>query len=174
MPLSSAQLQTLKTAIAANTNQINGVAINTLPNTSDANFAIAFWYNLAASPDFTIWRRRVFLAEIATKLNGTELAGLSSLNHTRLQTVITLLNASGGMDASVTDMRQFFDDIFSGAGGTNTRASLLILWKKLATNIQKLFSTGTGSNAVPATTESNIGDVFLLTSQDVESARNLS
>jgi adenosylcobinamide amidohydrolase len=36
------------------------------------------------------------------------------------------------------------------AGGTATRAKLLILWKRLATHAEKALATGTGSDAVPA------------------------
>jgi hypothetical protein len=165
MPLTLSQLTALKNSIAA-----DGV-LSLQPNNSDGNTVIANAYNLAASPSFTIWRKSVALAEIAKKINGTELAGLSSLNHTRFQTIITLTNASGGLDASLADQRQFFDDIFSGAGGATTRASLLVLWKKLATRVEKLFSSGTGSDAVPATTDTNVGQNFLLTATDVEQAR---
>jgi hypothetical protein len=165
--LTQAQLQALKADIAADP------ALSPLPNNSDGNFAIALAYNAAASPAYTIWRKRVGLSEIAKALDGTELAGLSSLNHTRLQTVITLINAAGGADPSDADARAFFDDIFSGAGGVNTRAALLALWKTPATRAQKLFSTGAGSDASPATTAANVGDGFALSHADVGDARNL-
>lgn len=45
MPLTPAQLNTLRTHILANTNLIGGVPINSLPNDPDANAAIADWYN---------------------------------------------------------------------------------------------------------------------------------
>jgi hypothetical protein len=58
--LTTAQLQTLKTDIAANTATVlyggSQVAINTLPNNGDANFAIAAWYNGVAVPDYIVWR----------------------------------------------------------------------------------------------------------------------
>lgn len=54
--LTAAQLQTLKASIAANTAVVNGTPINELPNNSDANLAIANWYNGAASPEFVVWR----------------------------------------------------------------------------------------------------------------------
>jgi hypothetical protein len=167
MALTTAQLQALKASIDADP------ALSAQPNNSDGHAAVAAAYNLPASPAWTIWRKAVPLSEIARALNGTELAGLTSLNHTRLQTVITLTNAAGGADPSDADNRAFFDDIFSGAGGVNTRAALLILWKKLATRAQKLFSTGTGSDASPAITAANVGESFVLTAFDVDAARNL-
>lgn len=173
--LTTAQLQTLKTDIAANTATVqfggSPVQINALPNTPDANAEIAAWYNGQASPSFTVWKKFVTITEIGDKINGTELAGLSSLNATRLQTVVVL--SAGGVNPSLTDRRQFFDDIFSGAGGATTRAALLVLWKRLANRIQKLLSTGTGSDASPATTQAGIDDSFAITYQDVEAARNL-
>lgn len=165
--LTGAQLTALKAHI-----QADG-ALSALPSNSDGHFAVAAAMNLPASPNFTIWKKMVPLGEIANAINGTELAGLSSLNHTRLQTVVTLTNAAEGANPSKADQRAFWDDIFSGAGGTNTRAALLALWKKLATRAEKLFSTGAGSDASPATTDANIGSGFLLAAGDVEAARNL-
>jgi hypothetical protein len=74
---------------------------------------------------------------------------------------------SAGVNPSLIDVRQMFDDIFSGAGGTNTRANLLALWKRLATRGEKIFATGTGSDPSPGTLtfEGNISY------QDVEQAR---
>jgi hypothetical protein len=180
MALTVAQLQTLKADILANANTIPagqpwtgsfaGVAVSAVPNTGDGNAAVAGWYNLAATPNFTTWRKSVSILEVGNNLNGTDLGGLSSLTHTRLQTVVML--SQQGVDASLADRRQFFDDIFSGAGGTTTRAQLLVLWKRLASRAQKLFSTGTGSDASPATTASNIPDSFVLSGSDILNAFN--
>ncbi len=165
--LTNGQLTALKAAID------NDGALAAQPNNSDGNTTIAQAFNLAASPAWTLWRKSVPLSEIAVNLNGSELAGLTTGNHTRLQTIITLISAAGGANPSDADIRAFFDDVFSGAGGTTTRASLLVLWKELATRAEKLFSTGTGSDAVPATTDSNIPNNFVLNLGDVEAARNL-
>lgn len=180
MALTTAQLQALKADIAANAGTIPagqpwtgayaGIAVSAVPNTADGNAAVAGWYNLAAAPAFTTWRKSVTIQEVGDNLNGTDLSGLSSLNHTRLQTVVQLSQA--GINASLADRRQFFDDIFSGTGGATTRAQLLVLWKRLATRAQKLFATGTGSDASPATTASNVGDTFTLSGGDVLNALN--
>lgn len=159
--LTLGQLQTLKNDIAADP------VLNAQPNNSDGAFAIAAAYNLPASPTFTVWKTNVSIREVGDNMVGTELAGLSSLNHTRLLTVVTL--STGGINPSLADRRAFFDDIFSGAGGAQTRAKLLILWKRPATRAEKLFATGTGSDASPATMtfEGN------LSFQHVEAARAL-
>lgn len=60
MALTATQLQALKTDIAGNANTVpwlgSSVAINTLPNNTDANFAIAQWYNGTSTPDYFVWR----------------------------------------------------------------------------------------------------------------------
>jgi hypothetical protein len=106
---------------------------------------LARLYNLPSS--FTVWKTNTTLQEVGDKLNGAELAGLTSLNHTRLLTVITLSQA--GINPSLPDRRAFFDDIFSGAGGATTRANLLALWKRFATVAERIYVTGTGTDAVP-------------------------
>ena len=133
MALTNAQLTTLKADIIA----------NGLENSS-AN-AIAEFYNAAST--FTVWKTNVSINEVGKKFNGSELAGLTTGNQTRLLTLAAYL--AGGVNPSLSDNRAFFDDVFSGAGGTNTRAALLILWKRIANKAEKLFATGTGSDAVP-------------------------
>jgi len=160
MALTPAQLTTLKNNIIADG------TLNALPNNSDGAFAIAIAYNLPASPNFTVWKTNVSISDVGQKFNGTELAGLTTLNNTRLQTLAVFLAA--GVNPSLPDNRQFFDDIFSGAGGTNTRANLLALWKRLATRAEKLFATGTGSDPAPAT----LVVEGALSFQDVINARN--
>jgi hypothetical protein len=159
MELTNAQLDTLETWLTANASGQNDEQAKDLLNAT------------AAPSNNIAWKTNVSIREVGDKLNGAELAGLTSLNHTRLQTVCILSTA--GVNPSLADRRQFFDDIFSGAGGATTRASLLALWKTLATRVQKLFAAGTGSDASPATLAANVGQSFQLTAQEVETARNL-
>lgn len=158
--LTSAQQATLKADIAANPD------LNSKPNNSDGAFEIARLYNLAASPSFTVWKSLVSIKDVGDKFNGTELAGMTTANQTRLQTVA--LFSPGGVNPSLLDRRQMFDDIFSGAGGANTRANLLALWKRFATRVEKLFATGTGSDPSPATMTFE----GAISYQDVDTARN--
>jgi len=143
MALTSQQLQTLKTDINANTASYPGAIAQRDGNT------IAAFYNAAASPAFTVWKSMVSINLIGKSFDNAELAGLTTANQGRLQTLAMYL--AGGVDPSQATNRAFFDDIFSGAGGTNTRAKLLTLWKRLSTRGEKLFASGTGSDAVPAT-----------------------
>lgn len=158
--LTPAQQAIIKADILANPD------LNSQPNNGDGASEIARLYNLAASPSFTVWRTLVSIKEVGDKFNGTELAGMTTANQTRLQTIA--LFSAGGINASLLDRRQMFDDIFSGAGGVTTRANLLILWKRLATRLEKLFATGTGSDASPATMTFEGGIGY----QDILAARN--
>jgi len=158
--LTTQQLATMKADILANPD------LNSKPNNSDGAFEIARLYNLAASPNFTVWKTNVAINDVGQKFNGTELAGLTSLNHTRLQTLATYLIL--GVNPSLPDTRQFFDDIFSGTGGATTRANLLTLWKRLATRAEKLYATGTGTDPAPAT----LTFEGAVSYSDVQTARN--
>jgi len=162
--MTPAQLSTLKTSIAAD------ATLNALPNTGEGPSTITAAYNLpAASPTFTVWRTNVSAKELGDNFVGTDLSGLSTLNHTRLQTVIMI--SQDGFNASLPDRRAMLDDIFSGAGGAATRARLLILYKRLATRAEKLYantSQGAGTDAAPATLtfEGQITDADVRTARD--------
>lgn len=172
MDLTSAQILALTADLISNsaTVLVNGVAtaVSAVPHGSQNAQTVADWYNLPRSQSWTVWKKSVTVKAVGDAINSTELAGLTSLNTQRLQTLAQYTD--GTFDFSLADRRNAFNDIFSGAGGATTRASLLVLWKRLATNAQKLFSTGTGSDASPATTDANVGDTFQLSSSDVLAA----
>ncbi len=173
MPLTLAQKQTLKTDILTNPatvlwqgNQvaISAIAASTAPDNPDANFAIKTWYNLVTAA-FVVWKTSVSINAVGDNFVGSELSGLTTANQTRLQTIA--LFSTAGVNPSLADRRFFFDDVFSGAGGAGTRVKLLALWKRFATNSEKLFATGTGSDASPAT----MGYETALSVADIEAAR---
>jgi hypothetical protein len=159
--LTQPQLVTLKNDILANPD------MNTKPMNADGHQAITDLYNLVNSPVFIVWRTNVNLTEIGDKINAAELAGLTTLNATRLQTIA--MYSAGGINTSLADRRAFFDDVFSGAGGTITRPQLLALYKRNALRGERLYATGTGSDASPGTlvVEGNI------LRDDVELARRM-
>ena len=107
---------------------------------------LAAHLNGTASPAFTVWKTSVAKEVVGRAFNTTELAGLTSLNTQRLQNLAAWFST---FNPSLASDRAFFDDVFSGAGGANTRAALLVLWKRLATRAERVFATGTGSDAVP-------------------------
>ena len=162
--LTPAQLATLKAAILAD------AVLNAYPNTTDGAYDMAntpgMGLQAPAAPVFTVWKSNVGITDIGNNFVATELAGLSSLNATRLQTIA--LYSPNGINPAMADRRAFFDDIYSGAGGTGTRAKLLILWKRLANKLEKIFATGTGSDASPATMTIE----GVISYQDVLAARN--
>lgn len=161
MALTTAQKATLKAAILADP------TLSVFPNSIDGNIDLATKLsNTIPSPAFIVWKSNVPLTNVGETFNAAELAGLTSLNTQRLQNLAAWL--INGVNPSKATVRQFFDDIFSGAGGVNTRAALLALWKRSANLIEKILATGTGSDASPATMTFE-GPI---SSSDVESARN--
>lgn len=162
MALTTAQLTTLKAAILAKP------AWSVFPNTADGAYEIAALLNTAAVPSHTVWKTNVPLGEVGKAFVSSEVGGLTTANTNRLS-VIGMYRASG-VNPTLASDRAFFDDVFSGAGGTGTRAQLLAVWKRLATEGEKLFAVGTGTDASPSAlvVEGNIsyGDVLL--------ARNLA
>jgi hypothetical protein len=154
MQLTTAQLQTLKADIAAQTDP-TFVAFRSVNDET----GMADWYNLPST--FIAWKTSVSIIDTGLAFNGAEWAGMTSANHTRLQTVAQYLAT---YNAGKADVRAMFNDIWSGAGGATTRANLLALWKRPATRGERLFCTGTGSDAVPG----------ILTREGNLSAQNIS
>lgn len=139
-----AQVTAIQAAITADP------VLAAIPNTYPAGAeALAAALNANAAPTFTVWKTNVSIGDVGRAFNGTELAGLTTGNQTRLQTIALYLTS--GVNPSISGNRAFFDDVFSGAGGTNTRAALLALWKRPARYIEKILATGTGSDASPGT-----------------------
>lgn len=133
------QLTTLKAAILAETDA-GFVAARAANNET----AMAAFYNGAST--FVAWKSSVTIRETGEAFNGSEWAGMTSANHTRLQSVAQYLAT---YNPTKPDVRAMFNDIWSGAGGTNTRAALLALWKRFATRGERVFATGTGSDGSP-------------------------
>ena len=162
MALTTAQQATLKAAILADP------VLDAFPNTLDGAFGISVELNKQFSPDFTVWKTDVSVIKIGDNFDGAELANLTTAEANRLQT-IAAYSVSGfseeGINPSLIDRRLFFDDVFSGAQGATTRANLAALWRRIATYGEKIFASGTGTNASPALLdiEGNISypDVFV-------------
>lgn len=141
MQLTTAQLQTLKTSINANTDP----TFVGYRNSGNAG-AMAGWYNVNST--FVVWKWSVTIIQTGEAFNGTEWAGKTSADIERLTCVATYLSQYNPSD---DDIRAMFNDIWSGAGGTITRANLLALWKRFALKGEQLYCTGTGTDAVPGT-----------------------
>jgi hypothetical protein len=156
MALTPEQKAIMKADIAAN--------FSTVPNNSDGAASIAASYNALAVPNFTVWKTSVPLRDIGLAMDGNETSNLTATNTSRLQ--VRALYMVPGEDPSTTSTRVFYDSIFS-VGGI-TKAALLILWKRLATRVEKLYAVGTGSDPSPAI----MGFEGAVSHQDVLDARN--
>ena len=136
--MTPAQLATLKAAILAD---------GTLTGASAVTIAGVF--NALAAPAFTVWKTSVSTGNVGKAFVATSIAGMTSANNDRL--VSFALWNPDGVNPSRADQRTFFDDVFSVASGAPTRTALAALWRRFATRAEKLFATGTGSDAAPAT-----------------------
>lgn len=142
MSLTSAQLVTLKNDIAADP------VLSLIPKTPDGAFEVASAYNLTASPDFTVWRSNVSVAEVKKNVVWTEYINNTSVGE---RDAFVLMLSNGIIDGSDPNVRQGIADIFSGPQKQTTRSQLTEVAKRLANRVEKLFATGTGSTASPAT-----------------------
>jgi hypothetical protein len=166
--LTSQQLQTLKTDLAGNTNTVTvggvSTAIKDVPRNGDTAFAVAAWYGQAANPAFVVWRTNISKDEVNNAVDWTEVVALTTNN----LLAFGLLKDQNKIDGSDSDIRAAFNAIFPTATKPNTNAALLALAKRSASNVEKLFATGTGTTAAPAT----MGYEGQVTGQDVVSAWN--
>lgn len=159
--MTPAQLLTIKADILANPDLV------VAPLGSDGADAIAKKYNAEAVPAFTVWKTSVSIREIGEAMNSTEVGGLTTANSNRLMVMQSY--SDGFFNPSRADTRAGFDGVFGGAGGVLTRAALLVLYKRKATRLEKLFALGTGTDPAPAT----MAFEGLVTYGDIETARNL-
>lgn len=96
MPLTSAQLTTLKADIAANTNTIPagqpwtgafaGVQVKNVPNNGDGRFAIAGWYSQIASPSFLVWQTAAKVKDILDAITWANFTPTSAVDDATLTT----------------------------------------------------------------------------------------
>jgi hypothetical protein len=155
--LTTAQLQALGADIAADP------VLSVLPNNSDGAFQIAQAYNLAAAPAFIVWRTNIPTSDVKKAIVWTEYIGRSVGERSAFELIIS----NGIVNSADANIRQGFTDIFSGPSGAQTRTNLTALAKRSATRAEKLFASGTGSDASPAT----LTFEGTLSYQDVQDAR---
>ncbi len=114
--------------------------------------AIADYYNAASSPAFLVWRKQINTSEIGPVLNWVAVSNLTTANRDRATTFVVL--NPNTFDATA-DIASYWDTTFGGAlggEGANTRAALSALWKRSVSRLERLFVTGTGTDATPGTT----------------------
>lgn len=150
MDLTPAQKATLLADIQANP---EATTLHT-----DGNLdGLANYYNSLASPDFIVWKSTLSRHEILTQVSstGTQFQWAAGAYITRSQgerdAFREMFNDTGTVNPAQATMQAAFADIFSGTGGAGNRAHILAMSKRKASRIEKVFATGTGTDAAPAT-----------------------
>jgi hypothetical protein len=153
--LTAAQKATLNTDVAANTatipagqtwtNSFTGVQVRNVPRTNEGRSTIAGWYNQTASPNFWVWLKVASTSAVGAAIKLSDVGNLTTANSSILQAAFQI--RPGGFTPSNQDDRALFGNLFSVAGASGTRANLLTAWQRLATFAEKLFATGTGTQA---------------------------
>lgn len=164
MELTNQQKRTLKAYIDS------VPAWSALPNGSDSAVIIAAGLNAIAAPDFIVWRTDVTAEETGNAWVGTDIDGMSALNMQRLQLLLASA-PSGIFDMSRSDRRAGFENPFGNNQNNASRVAMRAVWKRKATVIEKVFATGTGSDASPATMATNVQGAIGW--PDVQSARSV-
>ena len=160
--LTSEQLQTLKADIALVPEW------TALPLTNSAALLIADAYNAAATPDFIVWRTNVSIDEIMR--NGMAWDRVDNLTTGKAR-IWDWIGRLGTFDASKPNIRAGIDAAWVGtAADLAVRATVYTHCKRKATKVEKLFATGTGSGASPAT----MAVEGRLSADDVAQAREMA
>jgi hypothetical protein len=113
--------------------------------------AVADAYNAPAAPAFIVWRSDVGANEIGNAWVGTDIDAMSALNMQRLQLLLAS-SPEGVFDMRRADRRAGFENPFGTNQNNASRVAMRAVWKRQATRVEKLFATGTGSDAAPAIT----------------------
>lgn len=150
MSLTTQQQATLKAFIEADP------VLSTYPHNSDGAFAIAGALKVTASPDFIVWRTNVTEQEFTddTSADATTWSWPAFIARSALeQNGWNAMFRRGSVNPSKAAVRQGFVDIFSGAqnNAPAQRTHCAAIAKRKANVLEKLFATGTGSTASPAT-----------------------
>lgn len=165
MSLTPAQLTALRDFI------VGDATLNAFPNNSDGNFEVAALLNAEANPAWVTWRTSVTRREILQ--NGFDWTRLDNLSVGKAR-VWTDIFVEGVINPSKINVRAGIDSVWVGTvPDLAVRAAVYVHCKFNASRVQKLFSTGTGTDATPATLAENIGETYRVTPQEIETARNL-
>ena len=137
---------------------------------SDGDFAIAAAYNLTATPNYFVWKPSVVVNDLM----------LAPFDWTRVDNLTVgkariwdWMGQVGIIDPSQANIRAGINACFSVAvGDAPCRQAMFNGSQRLATRVEKLFATGTGT----ATTDLGVGPSVMgfegpLSYQDVSAAR---
>ena len=107
------------------------------------------WLNTPTA--WVVWRKLVGTDEVGNAVNYVAVEAMTDANRGRITTFYTMNQVQ--FDPSRADIRTYWDNTFSGAlggQGQATRDALAALWRRTATNAERLLSSGAGSSASPA------------------------
>ena len=138
--LTEAQRTTLVADILANQDTAAKYQIGDLSS-------LAELYNAAASPTFTVWRNSL-TPEMAREAiaGGDGLAQLDNLTAGKRDSLLWVF--AGTTQPAIAGQRAAIENL---CGTQNAlKAAILAAQKRTASRIEKLFATGTGSDASPA------------------------
>lgn len=110
------------------------------------------WYNTVETPEWIIWKNRITRDEIANVITYAGAGGLIARSQGE-QFVFNFITQLSTINPSLVNIRNAFGDIFSGTAqaAVDTRNALISVSKRPSTRLEKLFSTGAGTTASPAT-----------------------
>jgi hypothetical protein len=107
------------------------------------------YYNAPSDPAFTVWRTAVTQDEIMQ--NGFDWTRVDNLAVGKARIWDWMFdNQSTTIDPSKTNVRAGIEAVWVGtAADLAVRAAVYVHCKRIATRVERLFATGTGSDAVP-------------------------
>ena len=143
--LTTEQQSTLKAFVEADP------ALSLIPHSYDGAFAIADALQVEASPAFIVWRTSVAQDEIMQ--NGFDWVQVDNLTVGKARIWEWLFdNQSATFNPSKVNVRAGIDEAWKGtAAMLAVRAAIYVHCKRSANKLEKLFATGTGTDASPAT-----------------------
>jgi len=97
---------------------------------------------------FVAWRTDVSTNDTGNAWVGTDIDGMSALNMQRLQLLLAS-SPNGVFDMSRADRRAGFENPFGTNVNNVSRVAMRAIWKRFATRAERVFATGTGTDAVP-------------------------
>lgn len=172
MPLTAIQ-QAIATDSATQTALVGGVAIKDLPRNADNAFAVANWYNQAASPAYVVWRDLPMEAvlNLITFANMTPADAVPTTPDLSVQVWMArslscqgkqfnlqnLINGRTTAPMKKANYRAALQDCLTNIPAGAAGALLAANWvgvrdgaKFSATNAEKLLATGAGTSAAPS------------------------
>ena len=143
--MDSTQKLTLKNFIEADS------VLNLIPHTQDGAYAISEALQAIASPDFIVWRTNVSKDEIMQ--NGFDWTQVDNTTVGKARIWEWMFdNGANAIDPSKDNIRTGINEAWKGSQSMlDVRAAIYVHCKRKANILEKLFATGTGSDASPAT-----------------------